>query len=277
MSTTESQGCAESGKPIDLALLSMEELKDLAKRQHLTGYSGMKRPQLVALLRKSGVGTMPHFLTTSDLPGQCGLQVDDEKSAIASLATLIASLQNEVHQLREDVRALKSQPKSPEYAVTGTDAPGGAPSTSILGTSGGETAKISYSDTVRSAPVVPMNAPSATPPKFGTTWSRSVTSYYHKPRTSSDRLSAGTRVKCCAIYVGSIDRGCSSASLVKWCERKKVPVIKCSVSESQYFGLAYAHVVVPNEHRDEVLSAEFWPNNVRVREWRFRTDKISDN
>ena len=56
---------------------------------------------------------------------------------------------------------------------------------------------------------------------------------------------------------------------------KDLPVMKCSVSESRYFGLAYAHVVIPADQIDKALQEDFWPAEVRAREWRFALDKIA--
>ena len=50
-------------------------------------------------------------------------------------------------------------------------------------------------------------------------------------------------------------------------------VIKCSVSAARYFGLAYPHLVISEEHWQKVQSLDFWP--ISVREWRLKSDCIT--
>ena len=103
-----------------------------------------------------------------------------------------------------------------------------------------------------------------------------VVSYFHRRPTPTDKLSSGKRVRCFALYAGNLNSGVSSDTIVHHCERKSVPVIKCSVSETKYFGLSFAHVVVPEKHRTTILREDFWPSEVRVRELRFKSDRIAN-
>ena len=103
----------------------------------------------------------------------------------------------------------------------------------------------------------------------------SVTSYFHKTKKSTQGLlRGGSRVRCKALHVSNIDSGCHAEAIAKWCANKDVHIIKCSVAETRYFGLAYAHVVIPEEHFTTVQRDDFWPASVRVREWRFSSDSV---
>ena len=115
------------------------------------------------------------------------------------------------------------------------------------------------------------NAGSVTEPALQAT----VTSCYQRPARKHDRLRGASRLRCKAVYVGRVDVGCSAGSIAKWCEDRSVTVIKCSVSAARYFGLAYAHLVISEEHWQKVQSLDFWPSGISVREWRFKSDRIT--
>ena len=52
-------------------------------------------------------------------------------------------------------------------------------------------------------------------------------------------------------------------------------MIKCSVSETKYFGVAFAHVIIPAEHKEAALGPDFCPPEVTAGEWRFKQDKAT--
>eukprot|EP00117_Sycon_ciliatum_P029951 scpid109071/ scgid23725/ len=95
---------------VDLAVLSVEELKELAKTNGISGYSGLKRPQLVALLRRNGVGDA--YLSgqsTSSSPASSELGkimfeiqcLSKKLSAISDLEIQVKTLQAEVVRLKD--------------------------------------------------------------------------------------------------------------------------------------------------------------------------------
>lgn len=102
-----------------------------------------------------------------------------------------------------------------------------------------------------------------------------VSSYYQRPPKAQGKLKGGTRTLCHALYLGHLDRGSSASSIVRWCAERDVPVVKCSVSESRFFGLAFAHVVIRKSDLELVSGEKFWPPDVRVRDWRFNSDRIA--
>ena len=101
-------------------------------------------------------------------------------------------------------------------------------------------------DQNRSEHVVPAPAqsmqqkqPNMDPPR------RSTTSTYQKPcptRTEKSELCGAKHIKRSALYVGEIDPECCYEAIVTWCKNREVEIISCSISESKYFGTAYAHV-----------------------------------
>ena len=105
---------------------------------------------------------------------------------------------------------------------------------------------------------------------------RSITSQYKKPMSSKrGSLQGAERIKRKCFYLGNVDPGCEADSIREWCKKKAVDVLSCSISESKYFGTAYAHLVVPAEHTDQVLEEDFWPSKVSIREWRFASDSTT--
>ena len=68
------------------------------------------------------------------------------------------------------------------------------------------------------------------------------------------------------------DPGCTAQAIASWCADCSVDVLSCSVSESRYFGTAYAHLLVPKSQESVVIDEEFWPSKVTARLWRFKAD-----
>jgi len=99
-----------------------------------------------------------------------------------------------------------------------------------------------------------------------------VTSYYHRPPKAREDLCA--RPKCHALKVERFDSGCTADSLVAWCEKKDVEIIKCSVTESPSSGSAFAHVVIARKDKERVFEKGFWPDYITVRDWKFKSDRI---
>lgn len=294
---------------VDLAVLSIEELKEMAKTHGISGYNGQrKRRELVGLLRESGVGRRS---------GQCALSSTASDSSVGTLGgimselkglaqklEIISDLQREVRFLQDEVARLKQHSPPVDHSSThlpthspynhepcteklqpvqvrhhpypaDTASKGGDDETyqhvvadgkvRDTGNSPHQAAqtKNSYSSTLKRS----------LPPKPGST---RVVSYFHrKPERQSDRLTAGNRVRCCALYVGNIDSSSSAEAIVKWCMHRKVDVIKCSVSATRFFGLSYAHVVIPDTFKEQALETAFWPDKVTAREWKFGTDKLA--
>ena len=190
----------------------------------------------------------------------------------------IADLQSQVATLRDEIALFKKGMHTP------------SPTAALPASDHSADQTLAQSTDTHSVPPVCPPAPTQPVPsasysskvvQTGTTPVRpttiTVTSYYQRPRPKPimEHLVASSRTKCCALYVGNIDSGCSSESIAKWCEGRDVQVLKCSVSERKYFGVAFVHVVLPADCRGAALSSDFWPPTVRVREWRFQADRIT--
>ena len=104
---------------------------------------------------------------------------------------------------------------------------------------------------------------------------RTISSRFTRPEQvhpSADTLQGADRIRRTAIYLGNLDAGCKADSIASWCTSKDVEVLSCSRSESQYFGTAFAHVVVRKSNEETVLSDTFWPSKIYALLWRFNSD-----
>ena len=107
---------------------------------------------------------------------------------------------------------------------------------------------------------------------------RTITSTYtmpvkaKEPPQSQGTLQGAERVRRSAIYLGNVDVGCTAESIAAWSTNKNVDVLSCSVSDSRFFGTAFAHVVVKASDQEAVLSEAFWPAKIHARLWRFKSD-----
>ena len=103
---------------------------------------------------------------------------------------------------------------------------------------------------------------------------RTCSTTFTKERVTprADTIAGAERVRRSAIYVGGVDPGCTAQAIASWCTDRSVDVLSCSVSESRYFGTAYAHLLVPKSQESVVIDEEFWPSKVTARLWRFKAD-----
>ena len=104
---------------------------------------------------------------------------------------------------------------------------------------------------------------------------RTITSSYKKPRPPApgkSQLCGVQPVKYAALYVGGINPGCHADGIVHWCRDQDVEVVSCNISESKYFGTAFAHVLIDAKDMDTVSKPDFWPSNVSARPWKFKSD-----
>ena len=88
----------------------------------------------------------------------------------------------------------------------------------------------------------------------------------------ADTLAGAERVRRSVIYVGGVDPGCTAQAIASWCADRSVDVLSCSVSESRYFGTAYAHLLVRKSQESAVIDEDFWPSKVTARLWHFKAD-----
>ena len=271
------------GDVVDLAILTFEELRGLARRHSIDGLDSMARAEVVGKLREAGVGVL-HSSAAGVVE-----RLDEMMRIVASISDELAALRDdrgrEIKAAEEkgvpllevevpppaadSVRTYSAAVQSsPWPQVRDRDNVRGRPSTSRT------TRYQSHPGTqVTSNVTVPTSTTRSTAHSSGS--KTAVTSYYQRPPKQSATLRAASRTKCKALYVGNVHPGCSAESIEKWCSDRGVSVIKCSVSETKYFGLAFAHVVLPESDFERSMSADFWPETLRVREWRFASDRIA--
>eukprot|EP00117_Sycon_ciliatum_P002275 scpid33430/ scgid7575/ len=301
----------KSTDKVDIAILIDSELRDLIRHRGLDVPRKATRTELVAALRASQDATYNGVsLSGSDhaVSSLCSALSDltdvvrELKAEITAMKGMedklhetnreVVDLKKNVQELRVDLVAVQTELavlKSGEAALHATGgthlAKGQTHAHTPLdetGTSTGYGAQ-SYAATLQSSG--PPSSSSVHPrrtspnPAQPVPQKTRVVSYYHKPPKqpsgTSDRLVAGRRVKCSAIHVGNIDPSCSADAIAKWCQKKQVEVIKCSISATKYFGLSYAHLVVPETYTAKVLDKEFWPEDFTVRKWYWETDRVA--
>ena len=97
-----------------------------------------------------------------------------------------------------------------------------------------------------------------------------------KNQTSSgpmNELKGAVRVimRKCVFFVSGIDEGCDVCLLVNYCRNKKVRVSSCRFLRSRIFGIRSARlcVVEADAAAANMSSAEFWPENISARPWKF--------
>ena len=279
----------------DLALLGFDDLRKLATKHSIEGVSKLSRAELVESLRAFGVDA------------RAGTYVSRLENALLSLTTCIENLsieivalkvgqKAEISALHAEIEVLKREIGSSEFKKVTP-----APDAPVLSVPVAEVSPeldaaaqarnthsavnpYSYSAKVVSARPkahFPSHSPMTQSATFNTgthtdqALRTNVISYYQRPPRKHEQLRSAHRTKCKAVHVGRIHPGCSASSIAKWCENKQVTVLKCSVSETKYFGLAYAHVVVTEDDWEAVQNTDFWPDGVTAREWRFKADRIS--
>lgn len=263
----------------DLAMLGFDDLRDLAKHNGIST-SGSNRADLVIALRAKGIGLLDDHVTSKPLQSVVNELLATIATLMKEMATF-SSLKEEVQSLRKDLETIKSPSSSKQDTHTDsrtTTLPPSFPLSSLPEAPGPATVPAPASPSLYShvaSAVLPAashhHTPSLAP---STVIKRAVTSYYHKPPQKSNTLCSAPRVKCKALYLGNVSVTCSADSIAKWCEKKKVTIIKCSVTETKYFGTAFAHLVIREEDLSTVQANDFWPGDIRVREWRFKSDRI---
>ena len=271
------------GDVVDLAILTFEELRGLARRHSIDGLDSMACEEVVGKLREAGVGVL-HSSAAGVVE-----RLDEMMRIVASISDELAALRDdrgrEIKAAEEKgVPLLEVEVPPPAADSVGTysaavqsspwpqvrdrDNVRGRPSTSRT------TRYQSHPGTqVTSHVTVPTSTTRSTAHSSGS--KTAVTSYYQRSPKQSATLRAASRTKCKALYVGNVHPGCSAESIEKWCSDRGVFVIKCSVSETKYFGLAFAHMVLPESDLERSMSADFWPETLCVREWRFASDRIA--
>ena len=270
---------------VDLAVMDNQEIRHLAK-SHRLEHSGLSRTQIVKLLRDNGIGSSTNSAGQSDkvrdVVQQTLADIAKNVKELAAKVALISALQLEVSSLRGELAALKERNSDHDPVQTSTPEPQPVrvqpPADSVRlysAAARAQSSQVRARDNTWGGPRPSQQASTTRPQTSHPGPSTQVTSYYENRPKRSDQLQGGSRTKCCALYVGNVNSGCTSESIAKWCERRNIPVIKCSVSETKYFGLAFAHVILPIQHKATVLEPEFWPSNVRVREWRFKADSVA--
>ena len=94
-----------------------------------------------------------------------------------------------------------------------------------------------------------------------------------KNQTSSgpmNELKGAVRVRKCVFSVSGIDEGCDVSLLVNYCRNKKVRVSSCRFLRSRIFGIKSARLCVAEaDAAANMSSAEFWPENISARTWKF--------
>ena len=279
---------------IDLALLGFDRLRELGRQQGIVGCDGLARPELVCALRDAGIGS--HWTCSSKSQSDTLTSLVDQVTCLTKELSLITSMKAEILTLKADLADLRAlsvphdslQSYHPAGALLKPTLPAVTVQPQNLRTSPNATqietrpAKNGtyhppalYSTTVQAGHQGPNKAHDTR--NETTVPSTRVTSYYENRPKPSEQLSGGSRTKCCALYLGNVKSGCSSDSIAKWCTRREIQVIKCSVSETKYFGVAFAHVVIPAEHKEPALGPDFWPPEVTAREWRFKQDRITSD
>lgn len=275
---------ADNHGPPDLAVLGFDDLRELAKKNSVSS-TGLNRADLVKALRDEGIG-QPR-IAVSGKP-YTDPTVIELLQTVKDLVKEMAAMKSEILSLRSSLEASKSDQNEQQLhpPLTANARPQmltSSSSSSVLSSTPASTslysAKVSRYLPNKESVSVPVTTHRTPPPPHSTngTIHRAVTSYYHRPPAKSSILCGASRTKCKALYLGNVNTGCSADSIAQWCQKKKVDVIKCSVSETKYFGTAFAHLVICESDLGRVLSKDFWPDTITVREWRFKNDRISDD
>ena len=86
-----------------------------------------------------------------------------------------------------------------------------------------------------------------------------------------NELKGAVRVRKCVFFVSGIDEGCDVSLLVNYCRNKKVRVSSCRFLRSRIFGIKSARLCVAEADAAaaNMSSAEFWPENISARPWKF--------
>ena len=255
---------------VDLAILGFDEIRDLAKESGIP-VSGQKRAELVAALRQNGIGTAPQQSSQGEVSHL-------DATIMKELLQTVNVLVKEMAEMKEELFSLRGNSNNPVPVLTTTPSAHTTTPYRDITVAGIAHTMHPKADTVPTPepPTVPAHVtvhtparPASRPPKT------TVMSYYQRPPTKSTTLRGASRTKCKALYVGNVHPGCSADSIEKWCSDKKVQILKCSVSETKYYGTAFAHVVIAETDFDRATTADFWPDSLRVREWRFASDRIT--
>ena len=91
------------------------------------------------------------------------------------------------------------------------------------------------------------------------------------PASPTPVLKGTIPIKRCVLFVGGIDIDCDEAALIKYCRSKNVRVSSCRFLKSKLFGTKSARLSVSVEDAEaaNILDAEFWPDNITARPWKF--------
>ena len=84
-------------------------------------------------------------------------------------------------------------------------------------------------------------------------------------------LRGSAPVKKSVFYLGGIDAACSAEDISAYCHNKNVRVASCRILPSNRFGTVSARLSVAAADAEtvDVLNADFWPNLVKIRPWKF--------
>ena len=300
-----------TNEDMDLALLTYEELLTVARATGLTNPETMGRQDLVVALRKEGLGIrkspdqmVSDLLSTFQLLNETIKGMASEIECLRTSKTdAIVSLQVEVAQLKGVVERMQSTNPVPVASPACTDqeklysstARKAASPTGTHTSTDGSTRATTRSSTPTARPDLPSKPQTQDTSTSDNGWQnphrrrpaqadtnttgsplkRTITSQFTKEpaRTKRTDLQGVERVKRTAFYLGNVDLGCDAASIELWCKKKDVEVFHCSISESRYFGTAYAHLVVGENCVDKIQGPGFWPDKISIRKWRFHTDQ----
>ena len=86
-----------------------------------------------------------------------------------------------------------------------------------------------------------------------------------------NEVKGAVRVRKCVFCVSGIDERCDVSLLVNYCRNKKVRVSSCRFLRSRFFGIKSARLCVAEADAAaaHMSSAEFWPENISARPWKF--------
>ena len=78
-------------------------------------------------------------------------------------------------------------------------------------------------------------------------------------------------MKKSVFYLGGIDAACSAEDISAYYRNKNVRVASCRILPSNRFGRVSAglSVAAADAETVDVLNADFWPNLVKIRPWKF--------
>ena len=86
---------------------------------------------------------------------------------------------------------------------------------------------------------------------------------------STKPLQGATRIKHKVFFVGGFATTTTAGDILEHCRLQDVHAVRCRKLRSKRFGTQAARLTLAESDAEKIMSVNFWPNLVSVRDWIF--------